>query len=59
MQMIFLQTVLPIILWQFTVFLWKFDLPQVNWDLISSIINFAYELSHDLPNNLSLRVLEN
>ena len=31
----------------FTVFRSKFNSPQVKWNLISSIINFVYELPHD------------
>ena len=37
----------------------KFDLSKVKQDLISSIINFVYELPQKLPNNLRLRILEN
>ena len=39
---------------QFTVILWKFYSPQVKPDLISSIINFVYELPHELPSDLAL-----
>ena len=40
------------ILWKFTVFPCKFDLPQVKRDLISSITNFIYKLPHELVNDL-------
>ena len=36
-----------------------FDSPKVKRDLISSIINFVYELPHKMPNNLTLRMLGN
>ena len=48
-------TIRAIISWQSTVFPLKFDSPQIIRDLISSIINFAYELFHEFPNNLRLR----
>ena len=35
----------------------RFDSLQVKRDLISSIINFVYELSHELPNDLRLGIL--
>ena len=37
------------------VFQYKFDLHQVKRDLISSIKDFAYELTYKIPNDLSLR----
>ena len=36
---------------------YKFDLPQVKCKWISSLINFAYELPHELPNDY-LRISE-
>ena len=36
---------------------YRFDSSQVKQDLISSIINFVYELPHELPNDLRLRIL--
>ena len=33
--------------------------PQVKQILTSSIVNLVYELPHELPNNLSLRILGN
>ena len=44
---------LAIIFWPFTVFQYRFDLPQVSLVLIFSITNFVYKLPHSLPNNLS------
>ena len=35
------------------------DSPQVKVNLISSLANLAFELPHELPNNLKLRILEN
>ena len=32
----------------------RFDSPQVKRDLITRIINFVYELPHELPNDLRL-----
>ena len=52
-------TILAIIFWQFAVFPLKFDSPQVKQNLISSIIKVLYELSHELQNDLKLRVLGN
>ena len=40
------QATLVILRWQF-----KFDLPQVKWELIYSVIVFVYKLPHKLPNN--------
>lgn len=36
----------------------KFDLPQVMWDLVFIIINFVYELPHDLSNNFLENIRE-
>ena len=41
-------TMLAIIIWQFTVYPFQFDSPQVKRDLISSIINFLHELQNAL-----------
>ena len=35
--------------WPFTLLPCKFYSPQVKWNLISSIINFIYELCYELP----------
>ena len=45
------------IIWQFTVFPCKFDLPQVKRNLISNITNFVYELFNKLPNDLRISIL--
>ena len=36
-----------------------FDSPQVKWCMKSSTKNIRYELSHELPNDLRLRILGN
>ena len=41
------------------VLIYRFDLLQVKRNLISSIINFVYELSNELPNDLKHRILGN
>ena len=45
--------------WNFTIFQYRSDSPQVKGNLILSIANLLYELSHELPNNLRLRILRN
>ena len=52
-------TILVIIVWNFTIFQYRSDSPQVKQNLMSSIANFVYELLHELPNTLRLRILEN
>ena len=42
-----------------TTFQYRLNSPQVKRNLISSIKNFVYKLSHKLQNNLRLRILEN
>ena len=41
-----------IIFWKFTIFPYRSDSPQVKQNLISSIANFVYVLTQELPNNL-------
>lgn len=48
-----------IIVWQVNVFEYEFDSPHVKQELISGITNFVYELCHNLPNNLRIRLLGN
>ena len=48
-----------IIFLQFSMFPWKFSLPQVKWHLISSVVNGVCELPHKLWNNLRVRILGN
>ena len=48
-----------IMIWQFTAFPLKSNLPQAKRNLILSIINFVHKLSHELPNGLRRRILEN
>ena len=51
--------ILAITFQQFAVFPWKFDLPQVRRNLISSIINLVHEMALELPSNLKLKILGN
>ena len=48
-----------IIFWQFTVFQYKHDLPEVKWDLISIITDFVLQLPHELLKGLRLSIIEN
>ena len=43
----------------FTIFQYRCNSPQVKLYVISSITTSEYELPHELPNDLRLRVLEN
>ena len=52
-------TILVIIFWNLTIFYYRFDSPQVKRNLISSAANLVYELPHELPNDLTLRILGN
>ena len=45
-------TILVIIFWNFTIFLYRSESPQVKRSLISIITNLVYELLHKLLNNL-------
>ena len=47
----FRPTILVIIYWNFTVFQYRFDSPNIKRTLISSIANSVYELPHEVPNN--------
>ena len=49
--------ILIIIFWNFTIFQYRSDSPQVEGNLISSIANLVYELPHELPNKLRRRIL--
>ena len=53
------QKIIVIIFWNFTMFYKRPDKPQVKKNVISSRENLVYELSHDLPNHLRLRILRN
>ena len=52
-------TTLAIIFWSFTVLWCCFELPQVQRVMISSIMNLVNRLPHELPNDLTLAILEN
>ena len=45
--------------WNFRIFTYRSDSPQINRKLMSSIANLAYKLPHELLNNLRLRILGN
>ena len=45
--------------WNLTMFYYKSNSIQVKGNLISSIKNMVYELTHEFPNKLRLRILEN
>ena len=44
--------ILVIIFWNFAIFQYRSDSPQVKRNLITSIANLVYELPHELPNYL-------
>ena len=48
-----------IILWNFTIFYYGSDSPQVKQNLISSIADLVYKLPHNLSNDLRLKMLGN
>ena len=50
------KTISDTIFLPFILFLCKIYLPQVKWNLKSSITNFAYKLFHKMLNNLILKV---
>ena len=52
-------TILVILFSNFTMCECMCDSPQVKRNVISSIANLVYELPHELPNDLRLRVLGN
>ena len=54
-----IQRILVIIFWNFTMLQYRSDSPQVKQKLIFSIANLVYELPHELPNDLRLRILGN
>ena len=45
--------------WNVAMFKYRPDSPQVKRNVISSIANMVYELPHELPNDLRLRILGN
>ena len=51
--------ILVIIFWNFTVFQYRSVSPEVKRNLIPSIAIFLYELPHDWPIDLRLRILRN
>ena len=55
----YLRKILAIIFWNFTMFQYKLEWPQVKRNVITSKGNLVYELPHELPNGLRLRILGN
>ena len=51
--------ILVMMFWNFIMFQYKSDLPQVKQKLVSSTKNLVYKFPHELPNNLRLRMLGN
>ena len=51
--------ILVIIFWNVAMFQYRSYQPQVKRNLISSISNLVYELPHELPNDLRLKILGN
>ena len=51
------QTILGTIFWNFTIFQYISNSLKVKGILVSSAANLVHELLHELPNNLSLRIL--
>ena len=52
-------TIMVIIFWNFTMFYYRPDEPQVKRNVISSKVNLVYALPHELPNDLRLKILGN
>ena len=52
------QAILVIIFWNFIVFQYRSQLPQVKQNLIFSITNAEFQLPQELPNNLRFRIIE-
>ena len=50
-------TIMDIIFWEFLILYQIFFSPQVKQSVIVSNKHGTYELSHELPNNLGLRIL--
>ena len=50
------QTILMIIFWNFTIFYYRSDSPQVKGNLISSMAKLVYKLPQELQNDLRLRI---
>ena len=51
--------ILVTIFWNFAIFQYRSDSPQVKRNLTSSTSNLVYKLPHQLPNDLRLRKLGN
>ena len=51
--------ILVVIFWNFTILQYISDSAQVKRNLITSIAKLVYELPHELPNNLRLRIFRN
>ena len=55
----YFQTILVIIFWNLTMFQYRSDSVQVKQNVISSIAKVVYDLPHELPKELRLRILGN
>ena len=53
------RTIMIIISWNFTIFHYKPNWPQVKRNLVSSIANLVYQMPCEFPNVLRLRILGN
>ena len=51
-------TILLIIFWNFTTFQQRPSHLQVNQNVVSSTVNLVYEMSHELSNDIRLRIQE-
>ena len=52
-------TIMILIFWNFTIFQFRSDSPEVKQSLIFSIRNLIYKYPHELPNDLRLSILKN
>ena len=53
------QTILTTIFWNFSIFYHRPDQPQVKRKVVATTTSLVYGFSHELPNNLRLRILGN
>ena len=55
MEYIKATTILVMIFWNFAIFYYRQDSPQVKQNLIFGKANLVYGLPHELPNDLKLK----
>ena len=53
------QTILTTIFWNFSIFYHRPDQPQVKRKVVATTTSLVYGFSHELPNDLRLRILGN